>query len=1206
MNVLFWTPPWPVNGNPDFFRNAVRKHLVPQANCLSPFIDHIDFVLPEYLASEAKNLNARVRTITLPFEFVPSLRFQSSVAYESLYRSNEPQFEENIAIRLKHYLAEHYDAILLWENPAPFLRNLFQTAVIVHQMPGVFSRPPYPHTVVFDPIGLYRSSALHIHAMEIQRGAIVDQAASDVADTFCSELRRCISLLQPLDTARHIFSGAWQRRELLPLQTSGHYAFRCDTRYENQLEFLLDVLSSTDPDTAVITTQYVTPHVKDTTLNQEIAEFVKRRFPNFLYDHDLERVDSVSQFILPLVEGVVCASSSLGLQAMAYRKTLRVQGQTFLANYDTSIKALDDLSWGERCHNTVATMLMRHQPLASAVTQDGEFLSNALEDLISRKRAGKEGLDLLPHFERIDPNYSRRLLDGFRIGQTAKKLGVRNPEWNAKHRVLQTLQKMIDTPETKAVSFDVFDTLICRPVEKPADLFKFLDCEALRITGGVAADFGRIRTMCEVETRNRLANSKDEITLDDIYDTISAYYDLSEEQAEAVKRAEIELEVASVQERPFGRKLYALAREFGFPIYLISDMYLPKRVVEAMLHKAGYHDYAELFVSAEYGCRKHSGHLYKLVLERLAIPARSLVHVGDNKRTDIEAAEAQGIRAFRWSSAIEWMRCNPIFERIYPPRVGAGEKARSAIAGVSALGLFDAPVSSESGSSLSGGLAERLGYAVLGPIVTAYMTWLGREARRDGITDIYFLAREGWVLKEAFNVLHHGDDALPEGKYLYASRRAVRVAACRTRGDVMALASLPYTPGIGVDRLVQGRFGIELTPERTEMLASHGVTHLSRPLERSFADHQTWMTVCKVLVDDILRNAEAERAAYESYLVQNGFYATANPAVVDIGWKGNIQGALSALANRCLTGYYYATVQDSEIWLNGGNRHRCFIGQALSSQSSYSSVAQNRPLIEFMLCHSEPSLVNMRKLGISIKPIFRPEHDHVSRRLLIDALHRGALEFVRNFRRGFGHLANQIYIDPALAEKAFREFTEAPTPLDARVLMNQCFEDAVGGVQKKFVVSPDPANYLQDSIWKRGAEAVHRRSDRAKQSCDRPVSPTREPARRGVGVTTEPARTESFICDNPAQPATGFRKEPVNSASSVFNDPVNSVPLSRSTTQEPVGAMRQEKRALERAIIKKMLSRRKYDKYLRSRDVFFNDSRSPLVRLYYRIAEKVV
>lgn len=1150
MRVLFWVPPWPVNGDPNFFRNSVRKHLVPQANSLANLVGQIDFVLPEYLKKEALGLHPDIRVVILPFDFTSGLGIPSSIAYSALYEGDALEFEQAVASRLSVHLDGGYDAILLWENPVPFLKTMYPSALIVHQMPGFFSRPPYPHTVMFDPIGLYRSSAFHLCSREIQDGTKTNRSALALALSFSREVQRSISQLQPLDHLKQVPTGNWQRRELLPLQASFHYAFRCDTVYENQLEFALDVLSVTDPDTLLLATQYVTPNVSDMPFNREGSIAARDRFPNFFYDPELEKIESVSQFLLPFVDGVACASSSLGIQAMAWHKSLRVIGHTFLENYDSSAKIANDIPWAQRCNYTLATILTRHQPLASAITQDGLFLLKSLEDMILRKLAGNSGLDLLPDFEQIEPSYARRLMDGFRVAQSAKSLSKTNPLLTVGHRVLQSFRAMLDVPETSAISFDIFDTLIRRPVEKPADLFRFLDAKALRLTDFTAADFGRTRTMCEVETRKRLADSKDEITLDDIYDTLANYYDLNPGQLEELKNAEIELEISVAQERPFGRKLYDMACATGRPVYLISDMYLSANVIDQMLQKAGYTGYRELFVSSEYGCRKHSGELYKVVLELMDIAPRNLLHVGDNKLTDIQQAEAQGIRAFRWSSAIDWMRSNPIFAEIYSPRMGAGEKARSAIAGITALGMFDAPVPAENFESLSGGQAEKLGYAVLGPILTGYMTWLGREVRRDGISDLFFLAREGWILKEAYNILHEGDETVPMGKYLYGSRRAIRVAGCRGRGDIMALASAPYDPGITIDKLLQGRFGIDLNPARIDLLFAQGITSFSHPLERTFDDRNLWLWVCKSLADDILKNAAIERANYEHYLEESGIYTAKKPAVVDVGWKANIQGALGTLIGRPLTGYYYATLQDSDIWLDRGHVHRGYVGQGLAPQISTSTVVQNRHLSEFLLCHSEPSLVAMKMIEGKPMPIFRPEGNQPHRSLFIDALHRGALDFVRNYQSSFGHLAEQIYIDPALAESAYRQFVNAPNSIDARLLMNQAFEDAVGGILTKFIVSPNTVDHVRESVWKAGARAAHARPTTSKT-----------PVAKAVAKPTA----------KPLEPA------------------LNSL--------EP-----RPKRPIEWAIAKRVLGERKLNKYLRDRAGFFGDSQSTLLKIYHKMA----
>lgn len=65
----------------------------------------------------------------------------------------------------------------------------------------------------------------------------------------------------------------------------------------------------------------------------------------------------------------------------------------------------------------------------------------------------------------------------------------------------------------------------------------------------------------------------------------------------------------------------------------------------------------------------------------------------------------------------------------------------------------------------------------MGPFVTGFMLWLGRQAKRDNISHLYFLSREGWLLKQIYDVLHKDDVNAVPSTYLYASRRATRVAS---------------------------------------------------------------------------------------------------------------------------------------------------------------------------------------------------------------------------------------------------------------------------------------------------------------------------------------------------------------------------------------------------------------------------------------------
>ena len=1073
MHVLFWTPPWPVHGDPQFFRNAFIKHLCRQANTLVGFAEKITVVTPAHFAEVSTVLDHTIELISLPLSASRVPDFGDAALYQSLYKESAGAVTDHLVKQVEPYLPANVDIILQWENPVPFLRVIYPHALIINQMPGAFSRPPYPHTVTFDPVGLYRDGCLHQYGKEIQIGTHLKPETIQFGRDFVEKTKSEMDCFQGVT---EFLNGALQpfnKVALLPLQASKHYSFSADSGFHNQLDMMWSVLERTDLSTGVIVTQYRNGLVADTPLDQTVAAQFRASFPNLIYDERLEDIDSVSQFLLPKVDAVISASSSLAMQGMVWQKELDVVGQTFLETYATSYSPLRDVPWAQRCENTLATLISRHQPLASSVTEDGAFLMGLLTEMRARHVAGKEGLALLPEFSDIDPAYSEKLLGEYRIERTARALSMSVRPDRAAEQLVQ-FKKLVDDPNTTAISFDVFDTLICRSVEKPADLYRFLDTEALELTDGVAVNFGKTRALCEVETRSRYKGVKEEITLADIYDTLAQYYGVPVGALSKLQMAENTLEVMHSRVRSFGKALFDLARAQGKSIYLISDMYLPHETITRMLEKAGYADrYQALYLSCDYNSTKHSGALYEIFLKDTGIAPAALVHVGDNKLTDIQMANAHGIRAFRWSSAIEWMRSNPVYKATYAPRVGAGEKARSAVAGTTAQGLFDAPVPKNHLVSLSGGDPFRLGYAVLGPMITGYMQWLGREAQRDGTSDLFFMAREGWVLKEVFDQLHPSGEGIPKTHYLLGSRRAVRVAACVTSADVLALLGMPYDPGIPLSALIEGRFGFSLGLDHMPRLQALGVKKSDLTLDRSFTHRQLLCAVVQEFMDEILEHAAAERETYLAFLEEQGFGAAVRPGIVDVGWKANIQGALGNLTGRRTVGYYYATIQDSEIWMQAGDTHRAYIGTAISDALSPSTAVRNRHLVEFMLCHSTRSLVAISQIEERLQPVYRKESDLEKRRRLIDAMHRGAIAYARTFKEGFTPLLNQIYIDPNLAEAALSSLVNTPKKLDAELFIGHSFEDAVGGLPQKFVIAPSDKAPLSQSVWRAGFEMVH-------------------------------------------------------------------------------------------------------------------------------------
>jgi HAD superfamily hydrolase (TIGR01549 family) len=1158
MKILVWNQPWPSQGSLLFFRNCFIKHLVIQANTLSSIGCGVDVVIPEAFKTDANLLDPKIKQIHISLKDVMSVQGVMSDPAMYHYAGSTSQGYSGIAKLLHGELASAYDVILLWETPAPFLEELFPDAVVVHQMPGAFSRPPYPHSVIFDPVGLYKRGALHRFADQIASAA-PQKSQIGLVERFNSLVKGSIQEAQPFRLDAVLNGQNFSSLTLLPLQVTQHYSFRADCKYTSQLEFLIAVAEKTHPDTGLLVTQYISNHTSDTPINPAVLSILKGQWPNILHREEFDHISSVSQYLLPFVDRIVSCSSSIVLQAMAWGRDIDIVQSTFLSSYST--KSLVDLT-GDKFtayRNVLNFILTRHQPRAELILSDGSFLSAILEDMIARKKAGNQGINLLPDFTQIRSNYGDTLCESFNVSRAIKSVKTINYRVAAELDELAKFKRAVQQPGLRFISFDIFDTLVNRPVETPSDVYALLEVEALRTTYGGAEDFARVRVTAELAARED--KPAGEISLLQIYERITEHYGLTLSERDQLMALEIDVESRLISARPFGKRMWEVAVNTGKPIVLVSDMYHAPEIVENFVRNAGYEGYQRLFVSSEFDSRKKDGSLFDVVVSQLGVSPDSILHIGDNKLADIEQAKAKGLRPFRILRAIDRMRGNELYKSIFDPRVGAGEKSRSIIAGAIASRLFDTSSGPNESTSLFAGSPYRLGYAAIGPLLTGYMLWLGRRAKFDKISKLYFLAREGKLLHDVYQALHPEQaNAIPSA-YLYSSRRAVRVAGIKTESDIPGVASMPFENGALLGRLLKDRFGLLETDIPADILAQTKFTSLDTPLSVDTKERIAFGNLCGLLRIQILARAAKERTPYITYLAAQGLGKEGTPAVVDIGWKANMQGALGSLLGKPLAGYYYATMQGAERWILDGHRVSGYAGESLI-QGYGSALLKNRHLIEFLTCNSDRSLERMIQDGPHFVPVFRNETKHGARKAFIDEVHRGALDFARDLRDRLGHLLIHIHIDPSTAERVLDRFITAPTADDAELLKGLGFEDSFGGVEWQYLVSPTDRN---KSVWKQGFDAL----------CTRP-----EPKTAGIMAVARKVK-------NVYQPQT------TNVKSIVASSLTSLAP----TLGEPEKSNIIIK--LEKIFVKAFSSERKYHKYLRNRKDFFTDSKAPIMQRWY-------
>ena len=179
------------------------------------------------------------------------------------------------------------------------------------------------------------------------------------------------------------------------------------------------------------------------------------------------------------------------------------------------------------------------------------------------------------------------------------------------------------------ISFDIFDTLLKRPYEKPTDLFWELE-KREGCTG-----FGYARIEAERKARERYCERED-VTLDQIYQEMGSQYKYLKD-----KEMQLEKEVLTVNDPVYEVYQYALRKRKK--IIICSDMYLPKAFLKSTLRTNGYQDFDRVYVSSDIMRTKSSGNLFEHVLRELDVRNTSVLHIGDDLESDGKANRIYGM-----------------------------------------------------------------------------------------------------------------------------------------------------------------------------------------------------------------------------------------------------------------------------------------------------------------------------------------------------------------------------------------------------------------------------------------------------------------------------------------------------------------------------------------------------------------------------------
>lgn len=525
--------------------------------------------------------------------------------------------------------------------------------------------------------------------------------------------------------------------------------------------------------------------------------------------------------------------------------------------------------------------------------------------------------------------------------------------------------------EFKAVSFDIFDTLIYRPFARPADLFNIAGAE----TG--LLNFAELRRTCERKARDRhfAENGSYEITFDDIYQYMEDYAGAS---FAAAKEKELAAELSLCFANPYMKRVWELLREKKTRIVITSDMYLSSEFLGTLLKKNGFDGFERIFVSNEHNASKYHGELYEIVKEYLNCD--SAAHVGDNSYSDIEMSRRHGFTPFYCPN---------------PNTVGSAYRPTemSRIVGSAYSGIVNAKL--HSGLKKLPMLYE-YGYVYSGIFTLGYCRFIHDIARRRGADRVLFLARDGDLLKRVYDMLYPGSDT---AYFLWSRMAATKLCfeddiADFIRRFVYHKCGGSFT-GRGLLAQMELSELIDKCPCRDEVITDKNYEQLARYI---IANREKVIELYRPQCDGARKYFAEMLDGCERALT------------VDIGWAGSGGAAIAKLAEKwgmgceiigvigCANDASAEQPDCSEALLQSGKMYAyCYSQRHNRDIYNFHDAAQGHNIYFEMLLGSESaSLRGFREDGSSI--FGGNEKDNAQ---TVSLIHAGAMDFISDYTARF-------------------------------------------------------------------------------------------------------------------------------------------------------------------------------------------------------------
>ena len=410
------------------------------------------------------------------------------------------------------------------------------------------------------------------------------------------------------------------------------------------------------------------------------------------------------------------------------------------------------------------------------------------------------------------------------------------------------------------IFFDFFDTIVHRKVDEQYLLEQWANSLSIQLNYAVQPEMlyrGRKKATKIVLKKNKTEEPDYYSIIKELYGLFhcSLYNVKFTDFFEISEKIELELEKSILFLDEDCKKIIEYALKIDKKIFIISDFYLGKVYLADLLESVGLNSevFTDIYVSCEYGKKKKSGNLYKIIINERALNPQECLMIGDNEEADGLMSKSNG---FTFIHRPYYCRKNmDVFQELNGIRK---KYSRYSFANY-AFGFY------------------------------RFIDLLYKESIKNGYSELLFLAREGYILKKFFDIYQNGLEKKVQTKYLYVSRFSTFLPSLKPLCEEKFEGILEQYGDISLKSFLKN---LQFTDKEIEKVVDNNINidEIIRSFDKSLAFEKLKKNVCfQNIYNTKVKNAQDSFIEYFRSVTTT---SQSSIVLVDIGWKGTMQDNL--------------------------------------------------------------------------------------------------------------------------------------------------------------------------------------------------------------------------------------------------------------------------------------------------------------------------